>query len=316
MTGTTALNEASLVPQRNQERVCALFHGRNFTFHAPVRPHFKSSAIGRRGPSSLEHVSLELMEIPLSLDPCNVELRNLAILLDVDGTLLDIAPTPREVVVPATLEGTLARASHCTGGALALVSGRTIAEIDNFFAPLKLPAIGGHGAEMRPLANGPIISGHANKFDQEFKRRLKDIAARHPGVLVEDKDYSLALHYRLVPKQGVSLVHDVKHAYQEWGDQSIELLHGKAVLELKFAGFNKGTAVRQLMTYPPFKGRTPIFVGDDHTDEDAFAVMPEFNGRSMSVGRKLPGIDKHFDCPADVRQWLAQLADSPMAVAS
>ena len=123
-------------------------------------------------------------------------------------------------------------------------------------------------------------------------------------MLVEDKGYSLALHYRQVPKQGVALIHDVKHAYEAWGDQSIELLAGKAVLELKFAGFNKGTAVRQLMTYPPFAGRAPIFVGDDHTDEDAFKVVPEFNGQAMSVGRKLPGIDKYFDCPADVRHWL------------
>src|SRR5215212_3389774 len=100
---------------------------------------------------------------------------------------------------------------------------------------------------------------------------------------------------------GVALIHDVKHAHQAWGDQSIELLFGKAVLELKFAGFNKGAAVRQLMTYPPFARRTPIFVGDDHTDEDAFKVMPDFNGQAMSVGRKLPGIDKYFESPADVR---------------
>ena len=85
---------------------------------------------------------------------------------------------------------------------------------------------------------------------------------------------------------------------------------------MKFAGFNKGTAVRQLMTYPPFAGRAPIFVGDDHTDEDAFNVVPEFKGQAFSVGRKLPGIDKYFDCPADVRQWLKRLSDAPVAVAS
>jgi trehalose 6-phosphate phosphatase len=253
------------------------------------------------------------LEVLVSLDPH--DLSRLAILLDVDGTLLDIAPTPREVVVPRGLPETLARVRDRLGGALAVVSGRMISEIDNFFAPLKLAAIGGHGAEMRPVADGPILAGRATSLDAEFKQRLIDIAARHPGVLLEDKGYSLALHYRQVPKQGVALIHEIKHAHAAWGDQSIELLFGKAVLELKFAGFNKGSAVRQLMTYPPFARRAPIFVGDDRTDEDAFKVMPEFNGQSMSVGRKLPGIDKYFECPADVRRWLGMMSGA-MAVAS
>jgi trehalose 6-phosphate phosphatase len=239
----------------------------------------------------------------------------MAILLDVDGTLLDIAPTPQQVVVPRDLPQILARVRDRLGGALALVSGRMISEIDNFFAPLKLAAIGGHGAEMRPVAGGPVLAGRATPLDAEFKQRLIDIASKHPGVLLEDKGYSLALHYRQVPKQGVALIHEIKHAHAAWGDQSIELLFGKAVLELKFAGFNKGSAVRQLMTYPPFARRAPIFVGDDRTDEDAFKVMPEFDGQSMSVGRKLPGIDKYFECPADVRNWLG-LMSGAVAVAS
>jgi len=251
--------------------------------------------------------------VPVPLNPSDFS--RLALLLDVDGTLLDIAPSPLEVVVPHGLSDTLARVRDRLDGALALVSGRTITEIDNFFAPLKLVAIGGHGAEMRPIATGPIIAGRATALDAEFKQQLKDIASRHPGVLAEDKGYSLALHYRKVPEQGVSLIHDVKHAHQAWGDQSIELLSGKAVLELKFAGFNKGTAVRQLMTYPLFARRNPIFIGDDHTDEDAFKAMQELNGQTMSVGRRLPGVDKYFESPADVRQWLERMADD-MAIAS
>jgi trehalose 6-phosphate phosphatase len=253
------------------------------------------------------------LEVPVPLDPR--DLNRLAILLDVDGTLLDIAPTPQAAVVPPGLSDTLARVRDRLDGALALVSGRMISEIDHFFAPLKLAVIGGHGAEMRPIAAGPIVAGRATSLDAEFKQQLKDIAASHPGVLVEDKGYSIAIHYRQVPKQGVALIHAVKHAHQAWGDQSIELLSGKAVIELKFAGFNKGTAVRQLMTYPPFARRAPIFVGDDHTDEDAFKVMPEFNGQAMSVGRKLPGIDKYFECPADVRAWLGRISCA-LAVAS
>ena len=242
----------------------------------------------------------------MSLDPS--DLNRLAVLLDVDGTLLDIAPTPKEVVVSRGLPQTLARLRNRLGGALALVSGRQIAELDEFFAPLRLAAVGGHGAEMRPVADGAVVCCRAAPLDPVFKERLKDIAAIHPGVLTEDKGYSFALHYRLVPKQGLSLVHDIKHAYETWGDRSLQLLTGKAVLEIKQAAFNKGTGVRELMTYPPFAGRAPIFVGDDHTDEDAFAVMPEFNGQAMSVGRKLPGVDKYFEAPADVRLWLERMS--------
>ena len=245
------------------------------------------------------------------LNPRN--LNRIAILLDVDGTLLDIAPTPREVVVPPGLPATLARLRDRVGGALALVSGRPISELDEFFAPLRLPAVGGHGAEMRPLADGASMSGRAQPLDPFFRERLKAIAAQHPGVLVEDKGYSIALHYRLVPKQGVALVHDVKRAYEKWADPSFELLTGKAVLEIKFAAFDKGSGVRDLMGYPPFTGRAPIFVGDDRTDEDAFEVMPEFNGHALSVGRKLPGVEDYFKSPSEVRQWLARLSEGATA---
>ena len=144
------------------------------------------------------------MEVPVPLDLR--DLSRVALLLDVDGTLLDIAPTPQEVVVPRELPETLSRVRDRLDGALALVSGRMISEIDHFFAPLRLAAIGGHGAEMRPTAAGPIIAGRTTSLDAEFKQQLKDIACNHPGVLVEDKGYSLALHYRKVPKQGVALI--------------------------------------------------------------------------------------------------------------
>ena len=273
--------------------------------HSPEQSESKreviSSGNGKEPPLKNRQV---LHKTPLS------SLDNIAIMLDVDGTLLDIAPTPREVIVPPDLPHTLAHVRDRLGGALAVVSGRPIAEIDEFFAPLRFVAIGGHGAEMRPVADGVTMSGRAAPLNPMFRQRLKDIAATHPGVLVEDKGYSIALHYRQVPKQGLALVHDVKHAYQAWADESFELLSGKAVIEVKYAAFNKGSAVRDLMTYPPFKGRAPIFVGDDRTDEDAFKVVPEFYGQAMSVGRKLPGIDKVFDGPSDVRRWLRLMAEA------
>jgi trehalose 6-phosphate phosphatase len=230
-------------------------------------------------------------------------------LLDVDGTLLDIAPTPHEVQVPESLRRTLAVVCDAVDGALALVSGRPLADLDVIFAPLKLPAIGGHGAEIRPLASGSTIAPHAPPLDAQLKQTLRDIAARYPGVMVEDKGYSVALHYRSAPESRQALAREVERACGDRLGRSIELLAGKAVIEVKAAGFNKGTAVRELMTHPPFAGRTPIFIGDDKTDEHAFAVMPEFNGIAMSVGRRLSGIDDHFESPAEVRLWLERLAD-------
>ena len=238
------------------------------------------------------------------------DLHHFAILLDVDGTILDIAPTPRAVQVPESLRRTLAVVCEAVDGALALVSGRPLSDLDAIFAPLRLPAIGGHGAEIRPVAGGGTIERRAAGLDPRFKRTLQDIAAHHPGVMVEDKGYSIALHYRLVPKEGPALVDEVGQACKAWADRSIEPLAGKAVIEIKAAGFNKGTAVRELMNHPPFAGRTPIFIGDDKTDEDAFAVMPEFNGHAISVGQRVPGIEDQFESPAEVRSWLERLAGS------
>jgi trehalose 6-phosphate phosphatase len=235
------------------------------------------------------------------------DLHHFAILLDVDGTLLDIAPTPQEVWVPPSLRETLFRMRRQLDGALALVSGRPLADLDHLFAPLQLPAIGGHGAEMRLAADGEAVARRAMPLHPRFRERLKIVAARHRGIIVEDKEYSLALHYRLAPKEGLALAHDVRHECRDWGDPLIEVLSGKAVMEIKHRGFNKGTAVRELMTHPPFAGRSPIFIGDDKTDEDAFAVMPEFSGIAISVGRRFPGVQDCFNSPTAVRQWLEQL---------
>jgi trehalose 6-phosphate phosphatase len=141
-----------------------------------------------------------------------------------------------------------------------------------------------------------------------LREALLTIAARHAGVIVEDKGSSIALHYRTAPKQGLGLVHDVKHAFTAWDDPSIEMLAGKAVLEVKHRGFNKGTGVRELMSHPPFNGRRPVFIGDDKTDEFAFAVMPEFDGIAASVGRRISWVEHCFNSPSDVRTWVEHLA--------
>src|SRR5258706_4926642 len=133
------------------------------------------------------------------IPPLPAALDQFAILLDVDGTILDLAPTPREVFVPHALRDTLARLQDRTGGAVAFVSGRPVSELDLIFSPLQLPAIGGHGAELRTVAGAAPEAPPLPALDPAVKRQLAAIAEAGPGIVLEDKGYSLALHYRLAP---------------------------------------------------------------------------------------------------------------------
>jgi trehalose 6-phosphate phosphatase len=232
-----------------------------------------------------------------------------AILLDIDGTLLDLMPTPREVWVPPGLSKTLNGLVEKTSGALALVSGRSLNDIDLIFAPDQFPAIGGHGAEMRLNPDGEAAVTHAPPLDKELKRRLATIAKLSPGILLEDKGYSLALHYRLAPHAEKAIYEAVSLIRADFPNAPIEVLSGKCVCEIKHAGFTKATGVRELMTRAPFKGRKPLFIGDDVTDETVFAIMPDFDGLAFSVGRRAHGVAGHFDTPSDVRAFLARLLD-------
>jgi trehalose 6-phosphate phosphatase len=241
------------------------------------------------------------------------DLKTSAILLDVDGTILDIAPTRHDVHVPESLLHALSRVGELAGGALALVSGRPIKDLDSIFSPLRLPVIGGHGAEIRLLQNGGAPHRPATSLDPALKMQLQEIAARYSGVSIEDKGYSVALHYRLALEHEIDVVNDVFRLCKQYQPASFELLTGKAVIEVKAVGYSKGTAVRELMKHPPFAGRIPIFIGDDITDEAAFAVMPEFRGVAISVGRRVPGILGAFRSPSEVRQWLETLCNNVAA---
>jgi trehalose 6-phosphate phosphatase len=234
-------------------------------------------------------------------------LRELAILLDIDGTLIELAPTPRAIVVPEGLVATLNGLLQHTAGALALVSGRSLADIDWVFAPEKFPAVGGHGAEMRLSADMEAVDVHAPAMEKELKRRLAAVAEIDPKILVEDKGYSLALHYRLAPHAEKTIYAEVARIRAELSSAPLQVLPGKSVLEIKHAGFTKATGVRELMSRAPFKGRRPLFIGDDVTDESVFDIMPDFAGFSFSVGREARAVSGHFGAPADVRAFLAQL---------
>jgi trehalose 6-phosphate phosphatase len=230
-----------------------------------------------------------------------------AILLDIDGTLLDLAPTPREVWVPPGLSETLHGLLTRTGGALALVSGRSLNDIDLIFAPEQFPAVGGHGAEMRISQESEAVATHAPPMDRELKRRLAAIAKLSPGILLEDKGYSLALHYRLAPHAEKAIYAAVSLIRADLPNAPIEVLPGKCVCEIKHSGFTKATGVLELMNHEPFQGRRPIFIGDDVTDEAVFGIMPDLGGLAFSVGRRATGVADYFDEPRDVREWLAHL---------
>lgn len=238
---------------------------------------------------------------PILVD--HFDLDRIAVLLDFDGTLVEIAATPEAVRVPPTLKHTLSKLRDRLGGALCLVSGRPLADLDVFFAPLRVAIIGGHGAENRPTPNGEVVEVPTG-LDPALKRQLLAVASATPGLRAEEKRHSLALHYRLVPEQERWVAQEIARICAQWPAESIEILPGKAVFEVKPRAFNKGVGVRALMAQAPFKGRRPIFVGDDVTDESAIAVLPEYDGRGYSVGRSLAGTHGYFATPREVRHWL------------
>ena len=238
-----------------------------------------------------------------------IDIRTSAVLLDVDGTLLDLADTPHSVVVPQRLKHTLKALELQSGGATSFVSGRSMADLDLLFAPLRLAAVAGHGAELRVRAGG-MQRRYEATIPADLRRRLKEFGATHEGIIVEDKGYSCALHYRLAPGSGASVHAAAVAVCADYPQYALDVLAGKFMVEVKPSGFNKGTGIRELMKSAPFRGRQPIFIGDDVTDEAAFAVLPEFDGIGFSVGRELPGVAGFFQTPSDVRAWLYRVADT------
>lgn len=246
---------------------------------------------------------------PDQLPPNPIDPRTNAIFLDIDGTLLDIAPTPLEVKVSDALRATLASLSRIFDGAIAFVSGRPIAEMDRLFDPLRLAAVGGHGAEIRFAPDSEIRRSEIATLDEDLRAEFSRIGRIGDGVIVEDKGYSLAIHYRLAPHLGGEIMKGVTAVCKSDRCDSLEILPGKAVVEIKPGGYDKGTGLREMMSVPPFTGRKPIFIGDDVTDNAAFAALQDFGGTGFSVGGVVPGTSFNFDGPQDVRGWLRHLSE-------
>ncbi|MDB5858096.1 MAG: otsB [Ramlibacter sp.] len=203
-----------------------------------------------------------------------------ALFLDFDGTMVDIAPQPSAVHVPEPLLDALRHVQLYLGGAVAVISGRPIAQIDEFLAPLRLPVAGVHGAERR-RADGTVSLLDTHPLDR-VEEVARALAAQHSRLLIEDKRGSLALHYRMAPE----LEPVVLRAMQEAVDASpgLTLLRGKMVAEAKPGGASKGRAIEDFLQELPFSGRRPVFIGDDVTDEAGFLTVQRLGGVGIKVG--------------------------------
>lgn len=234
----------------------------------------------------------------------------ISLFIDADGTMLDIAPRPEQAKASPSLLGTLESVYHALGGALAVVTGRTIEEVDRLFAPLILPASGIHGAELRHAPGAPIVDAGGPDIPAELRRSVGVAVARHPGAFVEDKGKALAVHWRAAVEREAGIWADLTAALEAAQTPELTIMRGHCVFEVKAAATNKGDAVRAFMNIDPYAGRTPVFIGDDVTDIAGFAAVAEFGGHAFSVGRPLDGAMQAFAGPPDVRAWLDRLARS------
>lgn len=224
--------------------------------------------------------------------------------LDVDGTLLELAPSPDEVVVGEALRCLLRGLNVATDGALAIVSGRSIDSLDRLFRPLSLAAAGQHGAELRgprgqmqrrPVPGAAFLAA---------RQAIMAWSGQRPGLLLEDKGQSLAVHFRLAPAWRQPLL-DMLEAVVAASDGELLLQAGKMVFEVLPAGRNKGAAIGDFMLEPPFAGRLPVFVGDDATDESGFAEVNRLGGLAVKVGPGPTCAPWRLPDVPTVREWLA-----------
>lgn len=226
-----------------------------------------------------------------------------AFFLDVDGTLIEIAASPSAVQVDDALLGLVVRLHHACGGALALISGRSLADLERLLGSVRIPLAGQHGLERRN-AQGRLFSHTTSPAaKRSLRQRLDALVARHPGLLLEDKGLTLALHYRQAP-QLAAWLHRELASWLAIAD-GLQLQKGKRVLEIKPAGVDKGSAIAEFMAEPPFRGRRPVFIGDDITDEHGFERVNLLDGLTVKVGAGRSAARYRLASAAAVRAWLA-----------
>ncbi len=230
-----------------------------------------------------------------------------AFFFDIDGTLVDIASTPDRIAVPPSLPPTLAHLWKRTGGAVAMLTGRSIAMVDELFAPYTLPVGAIHGSLIRHVLEPPAeVVPHPALPD--IRRVLEPFVAAHPAALLEDKGSAVAVHFRLDPSLAEKAEAVVRDAVAQYGE-GLTVQPGKMVFEVKPLGADKGTALDAFMASPEFAGRRPVAIGDDVTDESMFRAAVAAGGVALGVGapRGKTAAITAFAEPEDVRRWLAAL---------
>ncbi len=234
-----------------------------------------------------------------------------AFFLDIDGTLSSFADAPADVVVSTALKRTLAQLRAAAGGAVALVSGRSIAQVDRLFAPLRFPVAGQHGLERRD-SEGRVhrYAGRSPRF-AGIKARLAPLAARHAGLVIEEKGLTLAVHYRRTPRLA-GYLHRFVRTLIEPAD-NLCLQAGKMVIEIKPGNRDKGSTIIDFMREQPFGGRIPVFIGDDLTDEHGFSVVNALGGQSVKVGPGSTVALSRFPNVQAVHDWLARCINAARA---
>lgn len=244
----------------------------------------------------------------MTAGPPVFSLDEIGLFLDFDGTLVELAPQPEAVIVPQDLPPLLDRLHDRMKGAVAIISGRPVAEVDGFLAPLKLPASGAHGAELRETRDAEIRVVGARLSDPlraQIQAVVTTLQARWPGLRTEDKGTSFAIHYRHAPDAEA----DLRAALEALGfTNGWQLLSGHRVFEVKARGWNKGTAIRRMMDGPAFASRRPICIGDDRTDLDGMEAARALGGDGIAVGGLDADVAWMLSDPAAVRAWLRQLA--------
>jgi trehalose 6-phosphate phosphatase len=233
--------------------------------------------------------------------------RSYALFLDLDGTLIDVAAAPDCVIVPGELVPLLARLAAGLDGAFAIVTGRPISDVDRFLAPQKFIAAGVHGAELR-LAPDQGIQSRAEPLDPALIAAVAQLVQLDPGVIVELKQFSIAVHYRMAPAARVQIAVALQEILDNGPDHLI-LCKGRAVFEVVPKHISKGGAIDALLQLPAFRGRRPIMIGDDISDLSAFESTVRHGGLALRVaGEHFPRDAAEFDGPAHVRTWLSDLA--------
>lgn len=236
--------------------------------------------------------------------PENLDTSAVALFLDVDGTLLDIRDNPAEVVADSALTELLGACSAKLDGALSLVSGRSIEEVDRIFAPADFPVAGAHGAELR-FDGSHTLTLESHPMPAAAVRTLQEFATRNEGLLLERKRGGVSLHYRRAPELEKECEQLIAELMNDLGTD-FRLIAGKMVFEIAPRAHDKGAAIRSFLERPPFLGRVPVYLGDDVTDEDAFREVNRMNGMSIRVGGSSHS-EARYELPdvASVRPWLS-----------